>query len=200
VCCDGSNRPSLIPVITKAGVAPSVRGEAIVRVSVSGADRNVTRWRADRHARTDADRFLRRARHKLGHAIRQRGQTELAGCRPIGSSRPSRLRRPPRRASCIGTPWIWRDARAPWFRRQAGLSLSASEPAHRQQQQAGACRLIANDRVEAVGAATSAWLSQRIKSSGPDGHSAGRRYRVNPIVGSFKPERSHSPEKRLRTR
>jgi hypothetical protein len=45
-------------------------------------------------------------------------------------------------------PWV---LPAPCYRRRAGLSLVLRSPAHRQQQQAGACRLIANDRVEAVG-------------------------------------------------
>ena len=57
----------------------------------------------------------------------------------------------PVRQRCIGSGRFCTPVREPRFRRRAGLSLMLRSPAHRQQQQAGACRLIANDRVEAVG-------------------------------------------------
>jgi hypothetical protein len=57
-------------------------------------------------------------------------------------------------------------------------------PAHRQQQQASACRLIANDRVEAVGRGDVGLALAKTKSSGPDGHSAGRCYRAQAAATS----------------
>jgi hypothetical protein len=52
--------------------------------------------------------------------------------------------------ACAHAP-LARPRRQPRIRRRAGLSPMLRSPAHRQQEQAGACRLIANDRVEVVG-------------------------------------------------
>jgi hypothetical protein len=123
---------------------------------------------------------------------------------PAGLPTPSSpLVHPPRSTRCSAAPpdqggagppgCVCKSAagdsnREPWYRRRAGLSPVLRSPAHRQQQQAGACRFIANDRVEAVGRGDVGLALAKIKSSGSDGHSAGRCYRVK-VAAAESPSR-----------